>query len=125
MKSRAPRCRDFMSVMSVPACWSAISPPSCARAKPAGSSATAIISNRLIMTRDPLRHGLHAVEARVPRHQQKESEIKDGADLGQHRIDAGRRLQAAEAERDEGQHEDRQHDLVERPSVADRSYRRA
>src|ERR1700722_18124684 len=114
MKSRAPRCRDLMSVMSVPACWRAISPPSCASARPAGISATAISSNRLIMTRDPLRHGLHAVEARVPRHQQEKSEIKDGADLGQHRIDAGRRLQAAEAERDEGRDEDGQHDLVDR-----------
>src|SRR5580698_2074467 len=101
MKSRAPRCRDLMSVISVPACWRAISPPSCASATPAGRSAAAMSSNRLIMTRDPLRHRLDAVEARVPRHQQEESEIQDGANLGQHRIDARRRLEAAETEHDE------------------------
>src|SRR6266700_2596760 len=100
MKLRAPRCNDSMFLMSVPACGSPS--PSSADATPADSavpnSATAINIKCLRMARDPLRHRLHAVDLRVPGHQQKESEIQRRADLGELRIDAGRRFQSTHAE---------------------------
>src|ERR1700687_1500676 len=110
MKLRAPRCSDSTLLMSVPACGSDPS-PSCADATPADSavpnSATAINIKRLRMSRDPLRHRLHAVDFRVPGHQQKEREIQRRADLRQLRIDAGRRFQSADAEDDESHRKNR------------------
>src|SRR5579859_2062323 len=99
MKLRAPRCSDSVFLMSAPECGSPS--PSSADATPTDSavpmSAAAINIMCLRMSRDPLRHRLHAVDFRVPGHQQKESEIERRADLGQLRIDAGRRLQPADA----------------------------
>src|SRR5580765_3416148 len=96
MKLRAPRCRDSVLAMSVPADSSEI-PPSSAITEPADRSAMAINTERLSMSCDPFRHRLHAVEFRVPGHQQKESKIQNRADFGQRRVDARRRLQAADA----------------------------
>src|SRR5579863_59988 len=107
MKLRAPRCKDSTLLMSVPACGSP-SPSSAAAVggpaivpSAAAAATTAANSNCLCMSRDPLRLRLHAVELRVPGHQQKERKIKRRADLGEHRIDAGGRLQSADAQHDE------------------------
>src|SRR6266478_7184671 len=117
MKLRAPRCSDSVLLMSAPACGSDPSPSS-ADAAPMDSavpnSATAININRLRMSRDPLRHRLHAVDLRVPGHQQEESEIQRRADLGQLWIDAGRRFQSADAKDDEGHRKNGQGDLIQR-----------
>src|SRR5882762_3712953 len=128
MKLRAPRCSDSVFLMSAPACGSDPS-PSCADATPTDStvpnSVTAINIKRLRMSRDPLRHRLHAVDFRVPGHQQKECEIKCRADLGQLRIDAGRRFQSADAEDDEGHRKYAQGDFIQRSAIANRQHRRA
>src|SRR5271169_4262999 len=100
MKLRAPRCRDAVSLMSVPDSRSAI-PPSSAKAVPAQKNPTAINTQLLSMSCDPFRHRLHAVEFRVPGHQQKESKIQNRADFSQRRIDARRWFQAADSQRDE------------------------
>src|ERR1700736_1533532 len=96
MKLRAPRCKESVFLMSAPAGSSAIPPSSSATAEPAESSAIVINTQLLCMSCDPFRHRLHAVEFRVPGHQQKESKIQNRAYLGQRRIDARRRLQAAD-----------------------------
>src|ERR1700724_3767366 len=105
MKLRAPRCSDSMLLMSVPACGSDPS-PSCADATPTDSavpnSATAINIRRLRMSSDPLRHRLHAVDFRVPGHQQKESEIERRTDLRQLGIDGRPRVLSADPHDDEG-----------------------
>src|ERR1700723_1318460 len=95
MKLRAPRCKDSVFLMSVPDCSSAM-PPSSAMAVPAEMNPTVINTQLLSMSCDPFRHRLHAVEFRVPGHQQKESKIQNRADLGHCRVDARRRLQAAD-----------------------------
>src|SRR6202050_2793208 len=123
MKLRAPCCRESTFWISVPACSSGIS-SSWAMA-PAGSNTTAIISKCLIMSRYPLRHWLHAVALRIPGHQQKESEIQEGAAPGEHRINSGGRLQAANRQRDERRGENSQHNLVQRTAIADGAHRRA
>src|SRR5271170_5170171 len=97
MKLRTPRCRDSVSLMSAPDGSSAISPSS-AMAAPAKRSAIVINTQRLSMTCDPLRHRFHAVEFRVPGHQQKEGKIQNRADLRQHRINSRRRFQSADPE---------------------------
>src|SRR6267142_860083 len=101
MKLRAPRCRDSMFLMSVPARSSGIPPSSSAMAAPAESNAIEINTQLLSMSCDPFRHRLHAVEFRVPGHQQKESKVQNRADLGQRRVDARRRLQAADCQTNE------------------------
>src|SRR5580658_4893998 len=121
MKLRAPRCRESTLLMSVSACSSGIS-SSWAMA-PRGSSTAAIISKCLIMSRHPLRHWLHAVELRIPGHQQKESEIQERADPGEHRINSGGRLQAANRQRDERHGENSQHNLVQGTAIADGAHR--
>src|SRR5271165_3523067 len=123
MKLRAPRCRDSVSLMSAPDGSSAISPSS-AKAAPADRSPMVINSQDLTMSRDPLRHWLHAVEFRVPGHQQKEGKVQNRADFGQRRVNARRRLQAADPQSDERRDEDGQHDLVYGAAVADRGHRR-
>src|SRR5277367_5771845 len=100
MKLRAPRCRDSVLLISVPDCRSGISPSS-AKASLPDSSAIVINTQLLYMSRDPFRHRLHTVELRVPGHQQKESKIQNRADLGQRRVDARRRFQAADSQGDE------------------------
>src|ERR1700756_1534729 len=122
MKLRAPRCRDSVFLMSVPDGSSAIPPSSSATAAPAERSAIETNTQLLSMSCDPFRHRLHAVELRVPGHQQKESKIQNRTYLGQGRVDARRRLQTAEAQGDERQDEDRQHDLVDGAAVADRAH---
>src|SRR6267378_85686 len=102
MKLRAPRCKDSVFLMSAPDGSSAIPPSSSATANPAKRSAIVINTQLLSMSRDPFRHRLHAVEFRVPGHQQKESKIQNRADLGQRRVDARRRLQAADSQGNEG-----------------------
>src|SRR6266478_9918282 len=102
MKLRAPRCRDSVFLMSVPDGKSAIPPSSSATAAPAESSAIEINIQLLSMSRHPLRHRLHAVELRVPGHQHKEGKVQDRADLGQRRVDARRRFQAADSQGNEG-----------------------
>src|SRR5712672_2709252 len=100
MKLRAPRCRDSVLAMSVPADSSAIPPSSATAAWPKKSaevSAVAINTERLSMSCDPFRHRLHAVEFRVPGHQQKEGKIQNRSDFRQRRIDARRRFQAADS----------------------------
>src|ERR1700689_5444640 len=101
MKSRAPRCSDSVFLMSVPADWSAMPPSSSAMAAPAERNAMAINTELLIMSRDPFRHRLHAVELRVPGHEQKESKVQNRADFGQRRVDPRRGLQAADGQCDE------------------------
>src|ERR1700733_1144597 len=101
MKSRAPRCRDSVFLISVPADWSAMPPSSSATAIPPARSAMAINSERLIMSRDPFRHRLHAVELRVPGHEQKESKVQNRTDFGQCRVNPRRGFQAAQAQGDE------------------------
>src|SRR5271167_2885434 len=100
MKLRAPRCRDSVSLMSAPEGSSAISPSS-AMAAPADRSATVINTQLLSMSRDPLRYRLHAVEFRVPGHQQKKGEVQNRADFGQHRVNARGRFQAADTQANE------------------------
>src|ERR1700733_526083 len=102
MKSRAPRCRDSVFLISVPAGWSAMPPSSSAMAAvPAERSAMTINSERLIMSRDPFRHRLHAVELRVPGHEQKESKVQNRTDFGQRRVNPRGGFQAAQAQGDE------------------------
>src|SRR5277367_550364 len=102
MKLRAPRCRDSVFLISVPAGWSAMPPSSSAMAAaPAERSAMVINTELLSMSRDPFRHRLHAVEFRVPGHEQKESKVQNRADFGQRRVNPRRWLQAAQAQRDE------------------------
>src|ERR1700693_1290890 len=101
MKLRAPRCRDSVFLMSAPDRSSGMPPSSSAMAAPAESSAIEINTQLLSMSCDPFRHRLHAVEFRVPGHQQKESKIRNRADFGQGRVDARRRFQAADSQRDE------------------------
>src|SRR5258708_7469622 len=101
MKLRAPRCKDSVFLMSAPDGSSAIPPSSSATAAPAESSAMVINTQLLSMSCDPFRHRLHAVEFRVPGHQQKEREVQNRADFGQGRVDARRRLQAADCQGDE------------------------
>src|ERR1700683_4710886 len=102
MKSRAPRCRDSVFLMSVPAGCSAMPPSSSAMAAaPAERNAMVINTELLSMSRDPFRHRLHAVEFRVPGHEQKESKIQNRTDLGQRRVDPRRGFQAADGQRDE------------------------
>src|SRR6202162_6266082 len=100
MKLRAPRCKDAVFLMSVPDCSSAM-PPSSATAVPAEMSPIPINAQLLSMSCDPFRHRLHAVEFRVPGHQQRESKVQDRADLGQGRVDTRRRLQAADPQGNE------------------------
>src|SRR5271170_5650507 len=100
MKLREPRCRDAVLLTSVPASWRAM-PPSSAAARPDPRSATVINTQLSSMSCDPFRHRFHAVEFRVPGHQQKESKIQNRADLGQGRVNARRRLQTAESQGDE------------------------
>src|ERR1700739_3663197 len=95
MKLRAPRCKDSVFLMSAPAASSAIPPSSSAMAAPAENSAIEINTQLLSMSCDPFRHRLHAVEFRVPGHQQKESKVQNRGDFGQRRVDARRRFQAA------------------------------
>src|SRR5216684_9127343 len=103
MKLRAPRCKDSVFLMSAPAGSSGIPPSSSATAAPAAESRASVINTQLLcMSCDPFRHRLHAVEFRVPGHQQKESKIQNRADLGQRRVDARRRLQAADSQGNEG-----------------------
>src|SRR6266404_8465758 len=101
MKLRAARCKDSVFLMSVPDGSSAIPPSSSATAVPAENSAIEINTQLLSMPCDPFRHRLHAVEFRVPGHQQKESKVQNRADLGQRRVDARRRLQAADCQGNE------------------------
>src|ERR1700677_2043155 len=96
MKLRAPRCRDSVLLISVPDLRSAMPPSSSAEADPAEMSAIVINTQLLSMSCDPFRHRLHAVEFRVPGHQQKESKIQNRADFGHCRVDARRRFQAAD-----------------------------
>src|SRR5579863_2170986 len=98
MKSRAPRCRDSEFLISVPAGISAMPPSSSATATPAERSAMVINTELLSMSRDPFRHRLHAVEFRVPGHEQKESKVQNRADFGQRRVDPRRGFQAADAQ---------------------------
>src|ERR1700735_1330198 len=112
MKSRAPRCKDSMFLMSVPASMSGISPSS-ASAVPAQRSPKAIKTLALSMFRNPFRHRLHLVEFRVPGHQKKESKIKGGADPRENRIDARRWFHAAHRETHKCHGEQRQHHLVD------------
>src|SRR3984957_17657363 len=99
MKSRAPRCRDSMFLMSVPASSRGIAPSS-ASAVAAQRSPKAIKTLALSMFRNPFRHRLHLVEFRVPGHQQKERKINGGADARQNRINARRRLHATHRQAD-------------------------
>src|ERR1700722_2661584 len=108
MKLRAPRCKDSVFLMSVPASLSGI-PPSSAKAEPAQKNAAVINTQLLSMSCDPFRHRLHAVEFRVPGHQQKERKIQNRADFGQRRVDARWRLQTADSQGNERYDEDQQH----------------
>src|ERR1700730_6606538 len=101
MKLRAPRCRDSVLLISVPALKSAMPPSSSAVAVPAEKSAIDTNTQLLSMSCDPFRHRLHAVEFRVPGHQQKERKIQNGADFGHGRVDTRRRLQPADPQRNE------------------------
>src|SRR5580658_1279046 len=101
MKLRAPRCRDSVFLISVPADWSAMPPSSSATAIPPERSARVINTELLNMSRDPFRHRLHAVEFRVPGHEQKEGKVQNRTDLGQGRVDPRGRLQAANGQRNE------------------------
>src|ERR1700722_8204287 len=128
MKLRAPRCRDSVLLISVPDLRSAMPPSSSATAaRPKRSAAVTIVINTelLSMSCDPFRHRLHAIEFRVPGHQQKERKIQNRAYLGQRRVDARRRFQAADCQGDERHNEDGQHNLVYGAAVADRTHRRA
>src|SRR5437879_3789492 len=100
MKLRAPRCSDSVLLMSVLDGSSSI-PPSSAAADPEQRSAIEINIQLLSMSCDPFRHRLHAVEFRVPGHQQEECKIQNRADLGQRRVNTRRRLQAADTQGDE------------------------
>src|ERR1700722_3522272 len=100
MKLRAPRCRDSVFLMSVPDCRSAI-PPSSAAAEPAQKNPIAINTELLSMSCDPFRHRLHAVEPRVPGHQQKESKVQNRTDFGQRRVDARGGFQTADTQGNE------------------------
>ncbi len=84
----------------------AISPSSRQRGSRRREIPMAIKTLALSMSRDPFRHRLHAVEFRVPGHQQKESKIQNRADPRQHRVDARRRFQAAHRQGDERCDED-------------------
>src|ERR1700735_1832251 len=104
MKLRAPRCRDSVLLISVPDLRSAMPPSSSATAaRPKRSAAVTIVINTelLSMSCDPFRHRLHAIEFRVPGHQQKESKIQNGADFGHCRVDARRRFQSADPQGNE------------------------
>src|SRR6202048_996585 len=101
MKLRAPRCKESVFLVSAPDGSSATPPSSWATADPAERSPIVINTQLLSMSCDPFRHRLHAVEFRVPGHQQKESKIQNRADLGQRRIDARRRLEAADCQGNE------------------------
>src|ERR1035437_7494622 len=100
MKLRAPRCKDSVFLMSAPDGRSAM-PPSSAMAAPLENSAIVINTQLLLMSRDPFRHRLHAVELRVPGHQQKESKVQTRTDFAPRRIDARRRSKAADSQGDE------------------------
>src|SRR6266436_1541256 len=101
MKLRAPRCKDSVFLMSVPDGSSAIPPSSSATAVPAENSPIGVNTQLLSMSGDPSRHRLHAVEFRVPGHQQKESKVQNRSDFGQRRVDARRRFQAADSQGNE------------------------
>src|SRR6266852_3353261 len=101
MKLRAPRCKDSIFLMSAPDGSSAIPPSSSAMAAPPESSAIEINTQLLSMSCDPFRHRLHAVEFRVPGHQQKESKVQNRSDFGQRRVDARWRFQAADSQGNE------------------------
>src|SRR5258705_7158252 len=77
---------------------SAIPPSSSATTVPAENSAIEINTQLLSMSCDPFRHRLHAVEFRVPGHQQKESKVQNRSDFGQCRVDARWRFQAADSQ---------------------------
>src|ERR1700690_1111390 len=124
MKLRAPRCRDSVLLMSVPDSSKRISPSS-ASAVPAPRSPTMINTLALIMSRNPFRLRLHAVEFRVPGHQQEERKVQSGADSRQDRVDARGRLHAAYRQGDERYGKDRQHHFVNGPLVAYRAHRGA
>src|SRR5450759_4023687 len=109
MKLRAPRCRDAVLVTSSSARQLSQSapappPPSAApqalpaRRSPASSSAFLAVP----MISHSVRHRLHLVDARVPRHQQEECEIDRGEDARENHVQAFSRLQAKISERDEG-----------------------
>src|SRR5260221_1843897 len=98
MKLRAPRCKDSVFLMSVPDGCSAIPPSSSATTVPAENSAIEINTQLLSMSCDPFRHRLHAVEFRVPGHQQKESKVQNRSDFGQRRVDPRWRIQAADSQ---------------------------
>src|SRR5450631_1976339 len=100
MKLRAPRCKDAVFLTSVPDSSSGISPSS-AMAEPAESSAIVINTQLLSMSCDPVRHRLHAVEFRVPGHEQKESKVQNRAGFGQRRVNPRRRFQAADSQDNE------------------------
>src|SRR5471032_1757206 len=106
MKLRAPRCSDCMLLMSVPARIRS-TPPSYANTGPQGKSNAAIKVRRLNMSGDPLWHGLHGIPPRIPGHQQEKSKIHARTDPGEQWINARRRLQSAQAEDDERDHEQR------------------
>src|ERR1700738_786341 len=101
MKLRAPRCKDPVFLMSAPDGSRAMPPSSSATAIPAERSEIVINTQLLSMSCDPFRHRLHAVEFRVPGHQQKERKIQNRANLGQRRVDARRRLEAADCQGNE------------------------
>src|SRR5271168_3226661 len=101
MKLRAPRCRDSVFLISVPADSSAMPPSSSATAAPAERIAPMINTELLSMSRDPFRHRLHAVEFRVPGHEQKESKVQNRTDFGQRRVDPRRGFQTADGQRNE------------------------
>src|ERR1700722_19552512 len=104
MKLRAPRCRDSVLLISVPALKSAMPPSSSAVAtRPKRSAAVTVVINTqlLSMSCDPFRHRLHAVEFRVPGHKQKERKIQTGAAFGHGRVDTRRRLQPADPQGNE------------------------
>src|ERR1700730_14420439 len=111
MKLRAPRCKEPTFLISVPDSSGAI-PPSSAMAVPAEKAANPINSQFLSMSCDPFRHRLHAVELRVPGHQQKEGKVQNRADFGHRRIDARRWSQAADSQGNERKSEYGQHNLV-------------
>src|ERR1700722_14360189 len=101
MKLRAPRCRDARLVTSSPARHVIQSAPAPGAGSVAAAAAPlartqATMSARLFMfmKNHSFGHGLHLVDARIPRHQDEVREITDGEDAREDDVQPFGRLEA-------------------------------
>src|SRR5258706_4076919 len=134
MKLRTPGCSEatlltwyaacHVSHGTVPAAGAAGSCAATPSEHAAPSSAAAIRAD-LFMEPDSVGHGLDAIPARVPGHQQEEGKIAYGKNPRRVDVGDGDRLESQPHQRAEGDGEDRQEATEPPAAVADRADRRA